>query len=164
MANHVSGLAISTVYDENKSFMQNTQHVHEEIYKWINDTGKKYLVLRFVGFLEPTLVDSASMTLYGGYQNKIAQNIAKLLSYTNKLDFGITNLTRLDIPQEFGKYRISNLIFVPPVVLYTQCVIGMASLGDEMNMVLNMVEDEKAHERRRFYAEAIRLLKNIEKI
>ena len=83
---------------------------------------------------EPTLVDAVNLEFAGHFHSRTTERLAKILGYgQNTKDISITNLTRLDIPVEYGEYRLADLIFVPPVVSYGKNIIGMVTVGDHLN-------------------------------
>ena len=102
--------------------------------KKLSNENYKYLVLRFMSAFEPTLVDAVNLEFAGYFHSKITERLAKILGYgQNTKDLSITNLTRVDIPTDYGEYRLTDLIFVPPVVSYGKNIIGMVTVGDHLN-------------------------------
>ena len=71
----------------------------------------------------------------GCFESKIASRVADLLGYGDKVkDISITNLTRADIPLDYGDLHINEIVFVPPVVSYAKNVIGIVTTGDVMTV------------------------------
>ena len=58
-----------------------------------------------------------------------------------KKDLSITNLMRSDIRTEFGKFRISDIAFVPPVVSYGKNLIGIITVNDKMIVTHHTMEE-----------------------
>lgn len=163
MANFATGIAFRYKYNKNKSFLQNVQAVHKCIYKKLGDGKKKYLVLRFIEMMEPTLIDAACMTSFGKYKNKTAEYFTHLMGYDgNPKDISITNLGKLDISEEYGQYDISNLAFIAPIIPNARRVIGIATLGEEICITMHVMDDEDVEKEKKFFAKAIQTLKSIQ--
>ena len=102
--------------------------------KKLNNNSCKYFISRFMSELDPTLVDAVDLEFAGYFHSETSAKLAKLLGYGyNTKDLSITNLTRLGIPTEYGRYKLTDLIFVPPVVSYGKNIIGMVTVGDRLN-------------------------------
>lgn len=162
MSNQASGISIKYKYNDNLNFFQNAKAVHKRIYKKLNNDKKKFMVLQFINIMESTFIDSPCMNIYGEYKNKHAEKLAHLMRYANnQRDISMTNLARLDIPQKYGKYSLKNFVFIPPIVPTTRGVIGMATLGDELCILINLIEDDTANQKKEFFMDAIQFLKDI---
>lgn len=163
MANFASGIAFQYSYNKNKSMCKNAQKIHKRIYKKLGNDKKKYLVLQFIGMMEPTLIDSACMTIYGNYKNKTTNKITHIMGYDNNpKDISITNLTKLDIAVNYGEYNIKNFVFVAPIIPNARRVIGIVTLGNEMCITMHVMDDEKVDNEKRIFEKAIQILKSIE--
>lgn len=163
MANHTTGIAVTYRYNEKQSFAKNAQAVHKLIYKELNNKRKRFLVLRFIDRMDGPLLDAVCMNVFGGYENKTVKYVARLMNYDgSQRDIGISNLTRLDIPIKYGEYVLENFVFVPPVIPYSKHIVGVATLGEQMSIVLNVMEDADAAFEQRFFDKAINYLKETE--
>lgn len=101
------------------------------------------------------------MCLFGGYQNELSQKLAKVMGYeTVTIDLSITNLTKLDIPNKYGKYKIDNFLFVPPIISYGKRLIGIATLGDEMNITYHIMQDEHMEKEEKYFYQVMKKLKD----
>ncbi len=144
MGNQTTGFRVDYHYKNNRSFLQNAKEVQARMKKKLQNNTKKFFVLYFIGALCETLVDSVYLYLGGSYQNPITVKLAKAMGCCEvKRDFSISNLTRLDIPTEYGPYKISEFIFIPPVVSYVKRLIGIATLGDEMYITYHLLRDSE---------------------
>ncbi|MFA9398155.1 MAG: hypothetical protein ACERKV_07810, partial [Clostridiaceae bacterium] len=142
MGNQATGITVNFKYNKKLSFSQNARSIQKKIDKKLNCTWKKYFVLNFMGSLSGTLIDSIYMYLSGICKNKIAEKLAKSLGYSENLrDLSITNLTKLDIPNKYGPYSIRDFLFIPPIISYGKRLIGIATLGDEMYITYNLIEN-----------------------
>lgn len=103
--------------------------------KKLEDTASRYLVLQFMGKLDPTLTDALNLEHAEYYSSKLSARVAELMGYGSKVkDISITNLTRADIPYDYGEYKVEDIIFVPPVVSYGKTIIGIVTAGGSMNV------------------------------
>ncbi len=135
MGNQATGISVKYRYDKRKSFEDNARAVFEAMRKKLDDTRSRYLVLQFMGLLDPTLKDSLNLVHAGCFESKTASKVADLLGYGDKVkDISITNLTRADIQLDYGDLHINEIAFVPPVVSYAKNVIGIVTTGDVMTV------------------------------
>ena len=94
-----------------------------------------------MGRLDPTLTDALNMERAGYFESRTSSRAADAMGYGDKTkDISITNLTRADIPLEYGPYRIEDIVFIPPIVSYGRNVIGIVTAGDTMNVVRHVYE------------------------
>ena len=134
MSNQATGIAVRYRYAKGKTLTENAVVIDRVMKKKLSDENYKYLVLRFMSAFEPTLVDAVNLEFAGYFHSKSTGKLAKILGYgQNTKDISITNLTRIDIPTDYGEYRLTDLIFVPPVVSYGKNIIGMVTVGDHLN-------------------------------
>lgn len=68
----------------------------------------------------------------------------------NAKGISITNLTKLPIQSNYGGYQLKDYLFIPPLVLNGKRIIGVASLGDSMEISF-IVEDNKEKEQQLHY-------------
>ena len=134
MSNQATGISVKHRYDRRKNLVRNAAEIDGNMKKKLRDIGYKYFVLRFMSGFDPTLTDAVDLEAAGYFHSTVSAKLAELLGYgQKKKDISITNLTRLDIPVEYGKFRLTDLIFVPPVVSYGKNIIGMVTVGDHLN-------------------------------
>lgn len=163
MSNQVSGIAVKTAYSDRKTWEENAKNVHRQIQKKLNSPRSKYFVLQWMAALEPSLVDSVLLNTHGLYQNPVSEKFAKVMGYRGgkTRELGITNLTKLDIPTEYGQYTIESLLFIPPVVSYAKRIIGVSTLENQMTVVHHFMSRQKDAEERKFFERGIRNLKGL---
>lgn len=160
MGNQATGISVDYRYNKKCDFSQNARCIQKKLDKKLICPWKKYFVLNFMGALSGTLIDSIYMYLSGIYKNKKSAELAKALGYSKSLrDISITNLTRLDIPYEYGSCRISNFIFVPPIISYGKRLIGIATLGDEMYITYHLMEDDEIDSEVNYFNKVMERLK-----
>ncbi len=139
MSNLTSGIRINYKYDAGKTFAENAVQVHKRIAKALK--RNRVFVLQFLAELPMTLIDAVLLNTYNSYRNRLAEKTAKVMSYygKNKRELGVTNLTLLDIPSDYGNYEIKNIIFVPPAVSYCQNVIGVSTINGRMTIAYHNI-------------------------
>lgn len=149
MGNQVTGIDITYRYRSNYPFTYHAKQIQNRMKEKLSNSSTKYFILHFMGTLKGSLIDSIFMNLFGGYQNKFSQRVAKSFGFaTQKRGLSITNLMKLDIPSEYGCYELKDYIFVPPVISYGKRVVGIVTLGNEMNItyhirIAEQTNDEK---------------------
>ena len=141
MSNQATGISVKCKYNRNKSLVENAVAIDKSMKKKLNRIDFKYFVLRFMSEFDPTLVDAINLEFAGYFHCNVSDKLAKLLGYGyNTKDLSITNLTRIDIPTEYGNYHLIDLIFVPPVVSYGKNIIGMVTVGDRLNTAYHVYQ------------------------
>lgn len=162
MGNYASGISAKYTYKNKKSFIQNIKLLHKIIYKKLNNVKKRYFVLRFLDSIEYKLLDSVNMVTFGDYQNKTANYLTQLMGYGDKKkSFGISNLGKINISTDYGRFRIEELTFVPPIIPNNFRVIGIATIGEQVSITMNAIDDGNSEFEKQFFMEAIKKLKNI---
>lgn len=134
MSNLTSGIRIYHKYDVHKTFAENAVQVHKKIARELKQ--KRVFVLQFLAQMPMTLLDAALLNTYNSCCDRMAEQAARVMSYTGKTkkDLGITNLTVIDIPTSYGNYKIENIIFVPPAVSYSHNIIGVSTVNGRMTI------------------------------
>lgn len=162
MSNQVTGISVDYTYSDNLTFAENVQIVHRKVQKKLKNPVNRYFILQFMPLFEPALVDSVLMYAYDLYENDITGKLAAVLGYKGgkTRELGITNLTRLDIPDLYGQYGIKEVLFIPPVVSYAKHIIGVATTADGMRISYHFMSDGNEAEEREFFERAIKTLRN----
>ncbi len=141
MGNQATGISFKYKYNKSITFEKNAENIQHLMKRKLKDRKRLYLVLLFMGKLDPTLVDALSLEHAGYFSGKLSKKVAELLGYGSKVkDISITNLTRVDIPVEYGPYKILDVTFVPPVVSYGKNIIGIVTANDVMNITRHYIE------------------------
>lgn len=160
MSNQATGISVNYAYNNKISFEQNAKQVHKSVYKKLSKPVSKYLVLRFITLLTPSLIDSIMMYTYSLYENDVTAKLSKIMGYTSdsKPSFGITNLTKLDIPSVYNDCRIESLYFVPPVVSYSRQTVGIATIDSGMTVTYHCMNDAYKESMKDVFDDAMRTL------
>ena len=143
MGNQTSGTKIEFQYDSRKSFIENAQRFQLLLKRKLNSSKSKYFVLYFMGKLHGSLIDSIYMQKYSKFRNNVSKNMVEICGYgEGKRYYSFTNLTKLDIPFQYGEYKIKDFVFIPPHISYGNRLIGVATLNKEMNISYQLIKDE----------------------
>lgn len=135
MSNQATGISVRYKYNKHRTLVWNAAVIDKLMKKKLLNNNYRYFVLRFMSEFDPTLVDAINLEFAGYFHSKTSAKLAKLLGYGHNIyDISISNLTRLDISTDYGKYKLVDLIFVPPVVSYGKNIIGMVTVGDHLNV------------------------------
>ncbi len=141
MGNFASGSAINIEFNSKKTFAENAQSLHALIRKKLDSPSSKYYVMHYLTLLSGTLLDAMCMCIYGGYENKTAQETAKISSYEyNKKELSLSNLGT-----PFGKRDdIESALFVPPVIPNATRVFGAVTAGGKLCLTLHTTDERQA--------------------
>lgn len=161
MSNQATGISVENRYSENISFAENAKLIHQKINKKLKNPVKRYFILQFIALFTPTLIDSILLHTYDLYQSKISQKLAKVMGYKDgkTRDIGITNLTRLNIPDKYGSYKITDILFIPPVVSYAKHIIGVSTTEQGMMISYHYMSNQDEEEERKFFKRAVKNIK-----
>lgn len=157
MTNLTSGIRILYRYHESRSFSKNAKIIHRKVLTELKT--HRWLPLRFLSEFSPALIDGVLLYTYQCIDNPTIARLAKVMGYTEerKRDVGITNLTVLDLPSDYGNTKIRKIIFIPPNVSYCNHVIGVSTFDGEMTLTYHGTEAEK-EKQRIFFERGIRIL------
>lgn len=161
MANQATGISIDYAYQPGKTFAENARVVHGKVQKKLRRPKNRYFILQFMPLFLPTLIDSVLMHTYDLYENETTHKLAQILGYKGgkTRELGITNLTRLDIPDIYGGYQIRNVLFVPPVVSYVRHIIGVCTTGDGMRVSYHFMSDADEEKEHAFFERAVKTMR-----
>lgn len=161
ISNQASGISVDHIFSDKITFDENAQLIHKKVMYKLEKPVMKYFILRFIPLFTPSLIDSVLLHTYGLYQNRTTQKLARLMGYVGgkKRELGVTNLTKLDIPNTYGRYGLKNGIFIPPVVSYAKHIIGVSTMEDGMTISYHFMSDQDREKELEFFKRGIRNLK-----
>lgn len=150
MTNLTSGVSIIHSFTDNNSFSENARQIQEKVSKELET--HRWFVLRFLSNLSTSLIDGVLLYAHHCYENPLVAQLAKVMGYVGDKtrDIGITNLTVLDIPADYGPYKIKKIIFVPPNVSYSHNIIGVSTFNGKMTLTYHGTE-YKRNEQKKFF-------------
>ncbi|MCR4925857.1 MAG: hypothetical protein K5917_06175 [Clostridiales bacterium] len=144
MSNQATGISVKYAYNNRYTLIDNAKAIDKMMKKKLQNKNNKYFILRFMSEFEPTLLDAVNLEFTGYFHSKTSAELARLLGYgQNTKDFSITNLTRLDIPTEYGDYKLTDFIFAPPVISYGKNIVGMATVNGHLNTTYHNYQQDK---------------------
>lgn len=143
VCNLVSNLRLPFEYDSSKSYQENAVVLDQKVRPMLKSERERYLTSQFLAIMEPTLIDAALMHCYMGYENEMAKVMAKLVGYFGEryTDLGMTNMKVVDIPTQYGDYKISSIIGCPPNVSAANKVLGAFTFEGKMTIIDVTVEE-----------------------
>jgi len=144
MGNFATGIHIDYKYNNKLSVGENAVKINKLMKKKLSDPKAKYVALQFIGRIDPSLIDTLSLEAAGTYHTRVTGMFADIMNYgpnVKKKDLSISNLMKSDIRTEYGKFRISDIAFVPPVVSYGKNIIGIITVNDTMIVTHHTMED-----------------------
>ncbi|WP_167957919.1 condensation domain-containing protein [Anaerosporobacter faecicola] len=159
MGNFATGVSTQNQYDPSKTFLGNAMDFQKSMYEKLNDEKKKYFLLQFMGGITGSLQDAIYFAACDGYENKTAKQFANMFGYMGTpKGISVTNLTKLAIPHTYGDLELEEFTFVPPLVLNSKRIIGIATLGETMTITLHIKKDASEEENVAFFQEAMHTL------
>lgn len=130
------GSAVGLAPGSGKPFWELAREFDKQVRKMLSSEHKLYEILLF-NLLDPSLLDALYFKLFGGFENKIAASFAKLTHFDRKrASLGTTNLGRVAIPPDYGRYRLDALFFAPSNIPGGDKIIGIVTAGCKMNVCL----------------------------
>lgn len=157
MTNLTSGIRILYSFHERDPFSENAKKIHRKVLKELKT--HRWFVLRFLSELSPALIDGVLLHTYNCHDDPMIARLSKVMGYTEerKRDVGITNLTILDLPSDYGNVKLEKIIFIPPNVSYSDHIIGVSTFHGEMTLTYHGTETEKERQRK-FFERGIQVL------
>ena len=136
ISNMITSLMLEYQYDTDKSLRDNALRAHQIIQEGLASEPMRYHIPQFVAILDPTLMDAAVAHYVLGFETEAARKASHVIGYTSNLgtDVGITNLGVLDVKTQYGDYRITNMIGIPPHVSATRRVISIYTYNGKMTI------------------------------
>ena len=136
ISNMITSLMLEYRYDPEKALAENAVRAHQIIREGLDSEPMRYHIPQFVAILDPTLMDAAVAHFVLGFDNEAARKASHVIGYTSNLgtDVGITNLGVLDVKTQYGDYRITNMIGIPPHVSATRRVISIYTYNGKMTI------------------------------
>lgn len=134
ISNLIASVAVCYQYDRDKTFEENAKIVDALVRKAVKNEGAIYHISQFLSIMDPTLVDAALMYHVLGQEKKVAKTMANIIGYTGDsgTDLGVTNLKEIQIPSDYGRFKITNIIPVAPRILTSKHVIAVSTYQGKM--------------------------------
>jgi len=135
VSNQTSGIRIVNYRNEQQSFEENAKRVHSMIYKKLASEKTRRFTLAFVAALHPGLIDATLLQTHHCFESAVTKRMAAIIGYQggNNKKLGITNLGNIDIKQEYSFFQVTDLLFLPPKVSYSETIIGISTFAGKMH-------------------------------
>lgn len=162
MGNFATGISVQYRYDPKLSFEENGKRVQTSLQQKLGDPKKKYFLLQFMGNIEGSLQDAVYFAAVGGYDNNAARFFSKMFGYDgNPKGISVTNLTKLPIRSTYGRFELTDYIFIPPLVLNAKRIFGIATLNDQMTISYSVEDDTKKEYMLRYFNQCMEVLEQL---
>lgn len=134
ISNLIASVAVCYQYDQSKTFEENAKITDELVRKEVKKEGAIYHISQFLGIMDPTLVDAALMYHVLGEEKRMAKVMSNIIGYTGDTgtDLGVTNLKEIQIPWDYGRFKITSIIPVAPRILTSKHVITISTYQGRM--------------------------------
>ena len=144
MGNQATGISIKYAYNYDKSFKSNVIKVQKRMTKKLEDEDSRMFILPFMAAFRPSLVDAINLEHAGTFHSRTSGRLASILGYGKKTkDLSITNLTKLDIADTYGAYKIDFFSFIPPVISYGKNIVGISTIGNNTVMTIHRIKKKQ---------------------
>lgn len=145
------------LYEEELSFAENAKRL-ENIIKQAESGKEAKLLARFPG----SMTDSIFFELSGLYVNPDTEWLIRELDYENRTaGIAATNLAKVPIPVKYKSLTLKNYVYVPPLHQGARRALGIAVLGNVMNICLHVKRDEYIGNARLFFQKGIETLRKL---
>lgn len=143
VSNLVASLTVNFDYDQSKTFQENAVVLDQMVRPRLKDQRTRFHTPQFLAIMEPTLVDAALMHHILGYESELAKVMGGLVGYYGKryTELGLTNMRVVDIPSQYGDYRIGSITGAPPSISTAEKVMGVFTFNDRMTIIDTRVEE-----------------------
>lgn len=143
ISNLVASLTTSFDYDYSKSYQENAVVLDQIVRAELKKEEVRYHTPQFLAIMDPTLMDASLMHYFLGFENESAKKMASLVGYFGKrhADLGLTNMRVIDIPSQYGDFRISNVMGIVPKISTADKVVGVFTFDGKMTITDTVMEE-----------------------
>ena len=161
MSNQATGVKVKIKSKKKRSMADSAKLFQKRLHKKLNNPKKKFFILKLMPLLSKTLIDSVLMYANGLYSNPTTEKLAKAMGYVGEslCEISVSNLTRLDIPNQYGRFRIENCMFIPPVISYARRVVGVATMEDGMIISYHVMGGKEEEKEKKYFNQAMKILR-----
>ena len=161
-----SGIAANYKYNTQIDFWANAQKLHKQIQRkltkqvYVKNLSEKFLMSHAMS--EAMLMAVYGKDLQPGDRNyeevaafrqddkNVVINMLKKRKMLNaqelQIAFVCTNLGRATYPESFGEYEIRSMIFTPSAALLMECVVGVITIGGQLNLTVSNLANTDSKE------------------
>jgi len=161
MGNYFSDITVNHEYDKSVGFWENAQEVQTAIIRKVDVETKKLFMLNFIAALPPTLVDSVFFCAYSDeYHSSMSHAAAKMFDYYSPKGMDLINLNRAAIPQKYGNYTLSQLLFIPPSFANFRRTLGAVTMGNTLTISMHYLSGNNDQKEQDMFEKALELLRS----
>lgn len=147
----------SYLYNSDISFSENVKQLDKQI-KTAQYGQEDILVEMY----PKSMTDSIHFQLAGFYMSPETEWFIKELGYDPEgVSTAVTNLAKVPIPTKYKTLSLRNYVYVPPIHSGARRTIGIAILGNAMNICMHVKSDDYLENAKLFFEDGIEILKDI---
>jgi hypothetical protein len=111
--------------------------------------------------MEPTLIDATYFASGKEFRNKSAVKAREWFGYNEnqQIAIGISNLANPRIPNDYGRYAIEKVEFVPPLLPNNKIVLGIVTAANRMTITMQYEQNKDCEKTLQTFENAMKLLK-----
>jgi len=132
---YASGVTLKMNYSENGSFWENARKAHRISRKKLEDPDALFSRRTNSIMLDPSIYDALIFATFTDYNNKLIEKFTDKIAKPN-LGGIMTNLGGVQIPREYEKIKVSDVVFIPPASAGGILAIGVSSITGKLNLVI----------------------------
>ena len=143
ISNFVANLTTYFDYDTTKTYQENAVALDKITRVELKKEGVRYYTSQFMATMDPTLMDASLMHHVLGYESEPARKMASLVGYFGKrhTELGVSNMRVIDLPSQYGSYKVSNVIGIVPKISSASKVVGVFTFNGKMYIADSLVKE-----------------------
>ena len=135
MGNYVSGLSVSTQYDDSLDFWTNARKIGDLVNKKLKKTRGRMIALSWADALDDSLMDAINFAGFDGYENATAKKLCDIVCGVPADEgLGVSNLGKFEL--QFDHFSLEEMYFVPPLFSADDFIVGVFTVNNKMNFCL----------------------------
>ena len=137
MGNFASAVSAKCAYDKDKDLWYNAINIKKKLNAKLKKPYNRMVLLQFLHKLDKSILDAVYFYEFTDYDSKLVANVAKILGVDRQnRGLGISNLMKLNIPVEYGKYKIKDIAFICPNEPANDITVGVVTFNGKMNIAV----------------------------
>ena len=131
---YASGFNIEQKLKENLSFWENARLMHDEANEKLND-GKSLVERRALSvILDGSLLDAVMLSVVGKCDDSFVAKFTDKFRMDDEIGMLLTNLGGLQIPRDYGPYKLKDVIFGTPISLAGVPTVAASGILGKMDI------------------------------
>ena len=156
---YASGVTLKMNYSENGSFWENARKAHRISRKKLEDPDALFSRRTNSIMLDPSIYDALIFATFTDYSDKLIEKFTDKIAKPN-LGGIMTNLGGVQIPREYEKIKVSDVVFIPPASAGGILAIGASSITGKLNLVIPYREPAFKEETAMIYGDDLEKILN----